>query len=129
MLDQFVITNHYFCLLLQSQHTLTHMHTFSHMRTFTHSHSLTHLLTLTNTHTQTAPANCTNGEIRLVNGPSPNQGRVEMCWNRAWGTITDDGWSVVDAGVVCRELGYTTIGQLQYNEAARYALYSRSLCK
>ena len=59
----------------------------------------------------TAPVNCTNGEIRLVNGPSPNQGRVEMCWNRAWGTITDDGWSVVDARVVCRELGYSTVGQ------------------
>ena len=65
----------------------------------------------THTHTFTAPVNCTNGKIRLVNGASPNQGRVEMCWNRAWGTITDDGWSVVDARVVCRELGYTTIGQ------------------
>ena len=63
------------------------------------------------THSLTAPVNCTNGVIRLMNGASPNQGRVEMCWNRAWGTITDDGWSVVDARVVCRELGYSTVGQ------------------
>ena len=65
---------------------------------------------ITNMHS----ANCGNGEIRLVDGFSPNQGRVEMCWNRAWGTITDDGWSVVDARVVCRELGYSTIGQYWY---------------
>ena len=74
--------------------------------------TLTHFLTCIQslTHTYTNSVNCTNGEIRLVDGPSPNQGRVEMCWNRVWGTITSNGWSGVDAQVVCRELGYSAIG-------------------
>ena len=56
-------------------HTPTYSHTHSFVHSLTHTHSFTHSLTHTLIHT--APANCTNGEIRLVNGPSPNQGRVE----------------------------------------------------
>ena len=51
--------------------------------------------------------NCTEGDIRLVNGATPNEGRVEICFNNQWGTICDDSWGVAEAQVVCRQLNYT----------------------
>ena len=61
-------------------------------------------------HTTTA-APCTTGQLRLMGGNIPNEGRVEMCMNNVWGTVCDDLWSSTDATVVCRQLGYSTQGQ------------------
>ncbi|XP_019862605.1 PREDICTED: deleted in malignant brain tumors 1 protein-like [Amphimedon queenslandica] len=55
-------------------------------------------------------SNCTNGMIRLVNGSGPHEGRVEVCINKAWGTVCSNGWTNTDANVVCKQLGYLPMG-------------------
>ena len=54
---------------------------------------------------------CRNGNIRLVGGTTPYEGRVEVCWNRRWGTVCDDFWSSFDAIVACRQLAFPTTGK------------------
>lgn len=55
-------------------------------------------------------ANCTDGEIRLFGGSSPLEGRVELCANRAWGTVCGGyNWRLSDA--ICRQLGYSVFGK------------------
>ncbi|XP_022096166.1 deleted in malignant brain tumors 1 protein-like isoform X2 [Acanthaster planci] len=45
-------------------------------------------------------------EARLSDGPYPNQGRLELLYDGAWGAVCDDGWDIKDVEVVCRQLGF-----------------------
>lgn len=56
---------------------------------------------------QKPPPLCYDGDIRLVGGPVSHWGRVEICFNETWGTVTDDLWSYNDGIVACRQLGYS----------------------
>ena len=52
---------------------------------------------------------CGDGDIRLVNGKSEMEGRVEICKNRRWGTVCDKQWTDNHTAVVCRYLGFSDI--------------------
>ena len=53
---------------------------------------------------------CENGEIRRL-AVHNGLGRVEICIGGVWGTICSDAqWDNKDAGVACRQLGYSQYG-------------------
>ena len=52
------------------------------------------------------PSRFSSGFLRLANGYARSAGRVEIWYSDQWNTVCDDGWSVTDARVACRQLGY-----------------------
>ena len=58
----------------------------------------------------TTPSNCTEGNVQLAEGDSEYGGRVEVCINKAWGTVCSPGWGNQEARVVCNQIGATTLG-------------------
>uniref|UniRef100_A0A4W3JCU3 SRCR domain-containing protein n=1 Tax=Callorhinchus milii TaxID=7868 RepID=A0A4W3JCU3_CALMI len=53
---------------------------------------------------------CLSGEmepvLRLVNGSGPHEGRVEIFYDKLWGTVCDDKWDKIDGDVICKMFGY-----------------------
>lgn len=45
-------------------------------------------------------------EIRLANGNTPYEGRIEVRHHGIWGTVCDDDFSNAAATVICRSLGF-----------------------
>ena len=50
---------------------------------------------------------CNDGEIRLIGGSTPNQGKLEVCMNSAWGSVCDSVgvFTRDEAKIACRQLG------------------------
>ena len=54
---------------------------------------------------------CTDGEIKLIGGDADYEGTIQMCLNNTFGTICDDRFNSLAAGVVCSSLGYPRQGK------------------
>ena len=69
--------------------------------------------------------------IRLSpDGPSPNEGRVEMCYQNVWGAVYDQNWSQFDAAVACAQLNFSRGGQkksLHFKWCVKFLSMHRSI--
>ena len=44
--------------------------------------------------------------VKLIDGSSYNEGRVEVYYSGRWGTVCNDGWTDKYASLVCKQLGF-----------------------
>ena len=55
------------------------------------------------------------GTVRLIDGPTKYEGRVEVYHNGEWGTVCDDEWDLNDAQIVCYEANLGTAVAARHN--------------
>ena len=72
-------------------------------------------------------ANCSDGQVRLVDGATDVEGRVEICFSRRWGTISGNGWTLRESTVVCNDLGYEATGKSV--DQNNFTFLSPNLCR
>ena len=55
-----------------------------------------------------AEDNCTDGDVRLVRNDEITEfeGRVEVCVNNAWGTVSSRNFDALEVQVICRQKGF-----------------------
>ena len=47
--------------------------------------------------------------MRLLDGATPSEGKVAICYYRRWGTVCNSDWGTFEAGIVCRQLEFESI--------------------
>ena len=57
---------------------------------------------------------CSDGDLRLVNGFTENEGTLEVCKSGAWNTVCQDGFKGQEAYVACRQMGLNASSEYNY---------------
>ena len=66
---------------------------------------------------------CDDGELRLDEGETEWEGRLEMCYNERWGTVSSEGWTDINTQVVCNDFGYDVSGKNRpHTQKKQYSL-------
>ncbi|XP_062507211.1 scavenger receptor cysteine-rich domain superfamily protein-like [Corticium candelabrum] len=60
-------------------------------------------------------ASITCSALRLVGGSTAAEGTIEILRNKTWWVICDDGFSLAEARVACKELGYPSVVKFHNN--------------
>lgn len=58
---------------------------------------------------------CSEGNVRLVDGSTAGDGQVQICIGGLWGSVCNDRWDTRDAQVVCRQLLFDGRKTFQFN--------------
>ena len=61
---------------------------------------------------------CNDGDVRLADGRTLYEGRIEVCWNGTygqWGSVCNDNWTEQNAKVTCRQLGFSGLSEFGTN--------------
>ena len=53
---------------------------------------------------------CFDREIRLSEGETEWEGRLEVCIGQRWGTVGNNGWTKENSQVMCNALGFEFTG-------------------
>lgn len=65
------------------------------------------------------PQSLATTKLRLVGpGNRPEEGRLEVLYQGQWGTVCDDDFTLQEATVACRQLGFE--GALTWAHSAKY---------
>lgn len=62
---------------------------------------------------------CNNGSVRLIDGETDREGRVEVCLNNEWSRICQDKWDYREAAVVCSQLAYPIEGSFNSTQTTQ----------
>ena len=60
--------------------------------------------------------------MRLVNGTTVLEGRVEVCFNNVWGTVCDNRFNSDDAQVICNQLSLPFSSKCYYIAISLYSM-------
>ena len=71
----------------------------------------------------THAAPCSDGDLKLVGGATKFEGRLEVCFEKRWGTIHGIGWGQTETEVACKQLGHSTSSMYMY--ACKTCLFKR----
>ncbi len=67
-----------------------------------------------------------SGDLRLVGSSGltgGSSGRLEVYYSGQWGTVCDDNFDSIDAMVACRQLGFSTYGDVGTTLQSAYSQY------
>ena len=56
-------------------------------------------------------SDCSDGDLQLGGEKTAVSGRLEVCYNKVWGTVCNYAWGDDDSRVACRQLGFQAYGK------------------